>query len=74
MKSKTIVFDLDDTLVHEIDYLKSAFIEIAQKVDVNNKGLFKEMLQWYENKENVYRRSPKANYYVYDIASKKQCN
>ena len=25
----------------------------------------------YENSEHVYRRSPKANYYVYDIASKK---
>lgn len=25
----------------------------------------------YENRENVYRRSPKANYYVYDIATKK---
>lgn len=24
-----------------------------------------------ENKENVYRRSPKANYFVYDIATKK---
>lgn len=29
-----------------------------------------DKLLLYENKENVYRRSPKANYYVYDIASK----
>lgn len=30
-----------------------------------------DKLLLYENKENVYRRSPKANYYVYDIATKK---
>lgn len=30
-----------------------------------------DKLLLYEQKENVYRRSPKAYYYVYDIASKK---
>ena len=30
-----------------------------------------DKLLLYENMENVYRRSPKANYYVYDIATKK---
>lgn len=30
-----------------------------------------DKLLLYENRENVYRRSPKANYYVYDIATKK---
>ncbi|MBA3680669.1 MAG: S9 family peptidase [Bacteroidetes bacterium] len=30
-----------------------------------------DKLLLYENMEHVYRRSPKANYYVYDIASKK---
>ncbi len=30
-----------------------------------------DKLLLHENLENVYRRSPKANYYVYDIASKK---
>lgn len=29
-----------------------------------------DKLLLYENRENVYRRSPKANYYVYDIATK----
>ncbi len=29
-----------------------------------------DKLLLYENKENVYRRSPKANYYVHDIAKK----
>lgn len=30
-----------------------------------------DKLLLYENMEHVYRRSPKANYYVFDIASKK---
>lgn len=30
-----------------------------------------DKLLLHENLENVYRRSPKANYYVYDIATKK---
>ncbi len=71
MKSKTIVFDLDDTLVHEIDYLKSAFIEIAQKVDVNDKGLYIEMLKWYGNKENVFQNLVER-YPIITIAELKQ--
>jgi putative hydrolase of the HAD superfamily len=59
MKTKTIVFDLDDTLVKEIDYLKSAFLEIACFLDSNNKLLFEEMFQWYQNKENVFNNLEK---------------
>lgn len=54
MDKKTIIFDLDDTLIPEIDYLKSAFQEIAYIVDAENKTLFGEMVQWYQNKENVF--------------------
>jgi putative hydrolase of the HAD superfamily len=54
MKTKTIVFDLDDTLIHEIEYLKSAFLEISEIVDIDNKKLFDIMLEWYEKKENVF--------------------
>ena len=53
--SATIVFDLDDTLVKEIDYLKSAFKAIAVKVDSTNDSLFNQMLFWYQNKENVFQ-------------------
>ena len=54
MMSATVVFDLDDTLVKEIDYLKSAFKAIAAKVDsAKNDSLFNQMLLWYQNKENV---------------------
>ena len=53
--SATVVFDLDDTLVKEIDYLKSAFKAIAVKVDSTNDSLFNQMLFWYQNKENVFQ-------------------
>lgn len=56
MMSATVVFDLDDTLVKEIDYLKSAFKAIAAKVDsAKNDSLFNQMLLWYQNKENVFQ-------------------
>lgn len=52
MKNRCLVFDLDDTLVYEIDYLKSAYKEIA-------KDLFPEeydiMLEKYHNGENVFQ-------------------
>lgn len=54
MIQKTIVFDLDDTLISEIDYLQSAFREIAQYVDADNKNLYNEMYKWFQSKENVF--------------------
>ncbi|RYZ81048.1 MAG: HAD family hydrolase, partial [Proteobacteria bacterium] len=48
------VFDLDDTLVKEIDYLKSAFREIARIADPEKVSLFDDMFQWYQDKENVF--------------------
>lgn len=59
MNPKTIVFDLDDTLVKEIDYLKSAFEEIAFFLDSNDASLFKTMFEWYQNKENVFQNLEK---------------
>lgn len=54
MEKKTIVFDLDDTLVREIDYLRSAFRFIAQQLDAGNPSLFDEMFGWYKTKEDVF--------------------
>lgn len=54
MIQKTIVFDLDDTLIPEIDYLQSAFKEIAHYVEEGNTTLYNQMYQWYLNKENVF--------------------
>ena len=54
MEKKTVVFDLDDTLVKEIDYLKSAFASIATYVDPSNVTLFDDMFKWYQSKQDVF--------------------
>lgn len=52
----------------------------ASDIKFNNKNLDlttyqfspnEDKLLLFEGKENVYRRSPKANYFIYDIATKK---
>ncbi|PTR01594.1 putative hydrolase of the HAD superfamily [Mucilaginibacter yixingensis] len=53
--NKVVVFDLDDTLYNEVDYLKSAYYEIAQYVDANEFGLSDEMFQNYTNGSNVFK-------------------
>jgi len=49
-----LIFDLDDTLYKEIDFLKSAYKKISQKVDsINSNTLFIEMMSKYNNDEDV---------------------
>lgn len=51
----TIVFDLDDTLYNEIDYLKSAYIEIAKKIDyINWQQIYCKMFSMYRKELNVF--------------------
>ena len=47
MCNKVVVFDLDDTLYKEIDFLKSAYKEIA--TSIGNPELIQQMLEWYKN-------------------------
>jgi putative hydrolase of the HAD superfamily len=55
MKSKCVVFDLDDTLVYELDFLKSAYKEIAHKVNpANYVKLYDKMMIWYIQKLDVF--------------------
>lgn len=50
------VFDLDDTLFGEIDFLKSGYQHISTKLAaLINRDLYSEMLQRYYRKENVFR-------------------
>lgn len=51
MKVKYVVFDLDDTLTYEIDFLKSAYKEIASKLD---DGEYDIMINKYFENENVF--------------------
>ena len=54
MKDYVICFDLDDTLYKEIDYLKSAYREIAKYVGhPETVGL---MLDWYQAGENAFKK------------------
>ncbi|HVG14942.1 MAG TPA: HAD family hydrolase [Chitinophagaceae bacterium] len=50
------VFDLDDTLFMEIDFLKSAFRHISTKLASHiGKDIYEEMLAKYYKKENVFQ-------------------
>ena len=57
-KSNVVVFDLDDTLYKEVDYLKSAYTEIAKCVEADDDSdiIVEKMLTWWKNGENVFQR------------------
>ncbi len=49
------IFDLDDTLYQEIDYLRSAYRHISEELEKKIKiNLFDEMWKRYVKKENVF--------------------
>lgn len=56
MKNKVIVFDLDDTLYKEIDFLKSGYMYISkflsEKYGIGN--MYSSMLEMYKQKLNVF--------------------
>lgn len=53
--NSVVVFDLDDTLYNELDYLRSAYSEIAQKLlPVGWEALFLKMFSLYRSQENVF--------------------
>lgn len=54
MKVKYFIFDLDDTLCYEIDYLISAYKEISKTL--GNENLYEKMFDWYEKKIDVFER------------------
>jgi putative hydrolase of the HAD superfamily len=55
-KQTTVVFDLDDTLYNELDYLKSSYQEIATYLDPENKSyLYALMFSKYRKQENVFQ-------------------
>ncbi len=58
MQSKVVVFDLDDTLYKEVDYLKSAYTEIADGVASQCKqtDVYEKMWTWWQEGENVFER------------------
>ncbi|MCF7560041.1 HAD family hydrolase [Sabulilitoribacter multivorans] len=59
-----VVFDLDDTLYNEIDFLKSAYkeisVKISKEVSVKSLIIYNQMLEWFYNNHNVFERVIKA--------------
>jgi putative hydrolase of the HAD superfamily len=52
---KAIVFDLDDTLIYEIDFLKSAYKEISEFIDPDSASfIYNNMIHWYKEGKNVF--------------------
>lgn len=52
MNQLVVCFDLDDTLYKEIDYLKSAYVEIAKTV--GHPEAVPQMVDWYHDGKNVF--------------------
>lgn len=53
---KAVIFDLDDTLFPELDYVKSGFYAISEYY--NNKNLFNKLNDLFKiDKRNVYQRA-----------------
>lgn len=59
MSIKSVVFDLDDTLYPEIDYVKSGFCEVAKEIEKHFgvKNTYKKLCDFFEtDKNDVYKR------------------
>ena len=58
MLKKVVVFDLDDTLYKEIDFLKSGYKKVAEFVTRQNgcdaRAIYDQLLKWYYNGENAF--------------------
>ena len=55
-RHKVVVFDLDDTLYKEVDFLKSAYHEIADIVENESgcSGVYEKMILWWKTGDNVF--------------------
>ena len=58
MSDLVVCFDLDDTLYKEIDYLKSAYQEIAETV--GHPEAAEQMVEWYKEGKNAFEELIKA--------------
>lgn len=60
MNNKTIVFDLDDTLYNEVDFLLSAYREISQFLAdsignvICSDHIYNMMVSYYQHKQNTF--------------------
>ena len=68
---KIVVFDLDDTLYNEIDYLKSAYNQIAllisEELDLEQQVVFQDMMNLFDSNKNVFKEIIKKYQSSYSI-------
>ena len=57
-KNSIVVFDLDDTLYKEVDFMKSAYMEIARSLEADcaAEDIVDKMMAWWREGENVFQR------------------
>ena len=60
MCKKVVVFDLDDTLYKEIDFLKSGYRKVAELVEkrfyLKANDVYYNLLSWYTRGENAFEK------------------
>lgn len=70
-KRKVVVFDLDDTLYKEIDFLKSAYRHIASLVSnaqVSKEEVYQLMWETYQQKGNAFEAAVKTfGFHLYTV-------
>ncbi|MRT93417.1 HAD family hydrolase [Ancylomarina sp. 16SWW S1-10-2] len=65
-KKSVIIFDLDDTLYQEVDYLKSAYKEIVDPY-VSSRIMYMQMMSWFREGKDVFQNL----YENYDLRKNK---
>lgn len=58
---KAVIFDLDDTLISEKDYIQSGYLHVAQllskRIDVLTETIYSDLLELFkQNSKNVFNR------------------
>lgn len=60
MRKKVVVFDLDDTLYKEIDFLKSGYRKVAdyvgRQINVPTNDIYYNLLFWYGKNGNAFEK------------------
>lgn len=58
MRNRVVIFDLDDTLYKEIDFLKSGYRKVAELVakqyGCDARVIYDHLLRWYYNGDNAF--------------------
>lgn len=60
MRKKVVVFDLDDTLYKEIEFLKSGYRKVSdfvkKRYGIDARTAYYQLLDWYHKGENAFAR------------------